>query len=250
MNKVDIQGGMFSSPSGSSPGLRNDPYGAVHRTKDDSSSSVGGGEWLVADPQDNQGYSLHSASEMQRQQVAHAMQMQAATMAAASPSVSNPIGNAVPAGTLTIDGQSVDFFEPSSGVYTLKDGSTWHTEYDIRTQTHTVRPLTMTPEGKVKHKIKDILKEYGAYWYMPVSSGMGAPQLDFMCSIFSTSKKVTVAFYIEAKAEGKKPTERQQYLIDVLRKEQHAQVFVIDGTDYSELDLWLLSHTELTPKES
>ncbi len=33
--------------------------------------------------------------------------------------------------------------------------------------------MAMTPEGKVKNKIKDYLKSLGAWYYMPVSNGMG-----------------------------------------------------------------------------
>ena len=33
--------------------------------------------------------------------------------------------------------------------------------------------MAMTPEGKVKKKIKDYLKEKKAWYYMPVSNGMG-----------------------------------------------------------------------------
>ena len=33
--------------------------------------------------------------------------------------------------------------------------------------------MGMTPEGKVKDKIKKYLKEIGAWYYMPVSNGMG-----------------------------------------------------------------------------
>ena len=33
--------------------------------------------------------------------------------------------------------------------------------------------MGMTPEGKVKKAVKDYLKEIGAWYYMPVSNGMG-----------------------------------------------------------------------------
>ena len=33
--------------------------------------------------------------------------------------------------------------------------------------------MAMTPEGKVKAKVKEYLKEIGAWYYMPVSNGMG-----------------------------------------------------------------------------
>jgi hypothetical protein len=38
----------------------------------------------------------------------------------------------------------------------------------------------MTPEGKVKKRVKDVLKEHGAYWFMPVQSGYGAATVDFL----------------------------------------------------------------------
>lgn len=33
--------------------------------------------------------------------------------------------------------------------------------------------MGMTPEGRVKEKVKKLLKERGIYYYMPVSNGMG-----------------------------------------------------------------------------
>lgn len=41
----------------------------------------------------------------------------------------------------------------------------------------------MTPEGKVKAEIKDYLKSIGAYYFMPVQMGYGAPALDFYCCV-------------------------------------------------------------------
>ena len=36
----------------------------------------------------------------------------------------------------------------------------------------------MTPEGKVKVKVKNLLNAYGAYHFWPVQTGMGARTLD------------------------------------------------------------------------
>lgn len=33
--------------------------------------------------------------------------------------------------------------------------------------------MAMTPEGRVKEKVKQLLKKRGIYYYMPVSNGMG-----------------------------------------------------------------------------
>jgi len=81
-----------------------------------------------------------------------------------------------------------------------------------------------TPEGKVKAEIKRILDEFGAYYFMPVQNGMGAPALDFHCAHRG------FAFFIEAKAPGKKPTARQEM---TMKRTAVAGCtnFVIDGED-------------------
>ena len=57
----------------------------------------------------------------------------------------------------------------------------------------------MTPEGKVKESIKRKLKALGAWYFMPVSNGMGQVGIpDIICCY----KGVFIA--IEAKAPGKK----------------------------------------------
>lgn len=63
----------------------------------------------------------------------------------------------------------------------------------------------MTPEGKVKAKVKRALDTLSnAYRFMPVQNGMGSPALDFYCCVHH----VFVA--IETKVVGKKLTERQR----------------------------------------
>jgi len=92
----------------------------------------------------------------------------------------------------------------------------------------------MTPEGKVKAKIKRLLSKYECWSYMPVSNGMGAPALDFQCS------KKGRAFAIEAKAPGKKPTPRQ---VSTMREYRGHNIpsFVCDGTNYDELEAWIIA---------
>jgi hypothetical protein len=105
-----------------------------------------------------------------------------------------------------------------------------------------------TPEGKVKDKVKDILREFGVYWHCPVQNGMGAPGLDFWCCHNG------VFFGIETKAPGKRPTPRQAITIDNVRK-AGGVVFVIDGTyddptiltTYEGLKLWLTAQRRPTP---
>ncbi len=58
--------------------------------------------------------------------------------------------------------------------------------------------MALTPEGRVKNEIKKVLKDYGIYYYMPMSNGMGrvgAP--DFICCYKGKF------LGIEAKAPGK-----------------------------------------------
>jgi len=82
----------------------------------------------------------------------------------------------------------------------------------------------MTPEGAVKARVKKVLAQYGeeldAFW--PVQNGMGTPALD--CIICYRGHHIE----IETKAQGKKPTPRQE--VTIAKKEKAgARVFVIDG---------------------
>lgn len=93
--------------------------------------------------------------------------------------------------------------------------------------------MAQTPEGKVKDQVKKILKEYQAYWFMPVQNGMGAPALDFHCICQG------VGFCIETKAPGKKPTARQANTILHIEA-AGGKTFVIDGeAGYRQLREWL-----------
>ena len=84
----------------------------------------------------------------------------------------------------------------------------------------------MTPEGRIKEKIKIVLETYRErgmlYYYMPVPVGYGRSTLDYLGFICGHG------FAIEAKAEGKKPTPRQQGIIDDIKK-GGIPVFVING---------------------
>lgn len=59
--------------------------------------------------------------------------------------------------------------------------------------------MAMTPEGKVKAKVKDYLKSIGAWYYMPVSNGMGRVGCP---DILVCYKGLFMAF--ETKAPGKR----------------------------------------------
>lgn len=92
--------------------------------------------------------------------------------------------------------------------------------------------MASTPEGKVKKTVSALLKATpGLYYFMPVQAGMGASTLDYLGCYRGKF------FAIETKAPGKKPTDRQNMIIERIRQCGGA-VFVIDG-DITELKQWI-----------
>lgn len=95
----------------------------------------------------------------------------------------------------------------------------------------------MTPEGRVKAKVKRRLDELlQRYRFMPVQNGMGSPALDFYCCIHSRF----VA--IETKAPGKKMTDRQRHTASEI---EAAGGLVFEVYDDASIDvmmarLWLM----------
>jgi Holliday junction resolvase len=87
----------------------------------------------------------------------------------------------------------------------------------------------MTPEGKVKAKVKQVLKEVGAYYVMPATGGYGSSGApDFL--ICKGGK-----FYgIECKANGNKPTALQLSHLTKIR-EAGGVALVIDETNVETL---------------
>src|SRR5215469_11184633 len=92
----------------------------------------------------------------------------------------------------------------------------------------------MTPEGKTKQAIDKLLKLFRAYALKPVQNGLGKPGVDY------NGRHRGLAFLIEGKEPGKKPTPRQWR---TLREHAGAggSCFVIDGPgeDIRELAMWL-----------
>lgn len=80
--------------------------------------------------------------------------------------------------------------------------------------------MASTPEGKVKDKVKRLLKKYGCYQFWPVQTGYGAPTLDCLACHNG------YFLGIETKAPGKHPTPRQLLTMDDM-KEADGKVFVI-----------------------
>lgn len=69
----------------------------------------------------------------------------------------------------------------------------------------------MTPEGRVKAKLREYLRRQSAYWFMPVQTGYGATSLDFLVCQDGE-------FYAyETKAAGGKLTPRQELVSRQIR---------------------------------
>ena len=99
----------------------------------------------------------------------------------------------------------------------------------------------MTPEGRVKAKVRGLLQQYdGMYVFMPVPGGYGQTTLDFLGCYRGRF------FAVETKAEKKKPTLRQVTLLQNIDRAM-GRTFVIAGVNdpaIDELREWLDQLTE------
>lgn len=87
----------------------------------------------------------------------------------------------------------------------------------------------MTPEAKVKAKVKKVLQDIGAYYAMPMGTGFGnAGVPDFLVCYNGAF------FGIEVKANGNKPTALQLHNMMQIRK-AGGFAFVIDETNVENL---------------
>lgn len=99
--------------------------------------------------------------------------------------------------------------------------------------------MSKTPEGIVKDKVKELLKEFEVYYFMPVQNGYGACGLDFHCCVEGR------AVYIETKAPGKKLTPRQENTVRQIQA-SGGLVFVVSTDEHivilrNALNLMLLT---------
>jgi len=90
--------------------------------------------------------------------------------------------------------------------------------------------MAQTPEAKVKAKIKTILKAHGAYYAMPIGTGLGNSGVpDFLVCV----KGRFIA--IEAKAGKGKATALQEKNLREIR-EQGGDAYVIHERNLGKLD--------------
>lgn len=94
----------------------------------------------------------------------------------------------------------------------------------------------MTPEGKIKKKVKDLLNKYGCYWFMPVASlysRKGMP--DFVCC-YKDCVYNGRFIGIETKAKGKVPTELQKLERDKIEGAGGRYFLISDEEDIKDLE--------------
>ncbi len=82
----------------------------------------------------------------------------------------------------------------------------------------------MTPEGKVKQKVRRLLDKYGVHSFMPVQSGLGARHVDIIGCVAG------YYFCVEVKAEGKDATDAQKVTMRDVRR-AGGVTFVISSVD-------------------
>jgi hypothetical protein len=87
--------------------------------------------------------------------------------------------------------------------------------------------MPMTPEGKVKKQVKEYLKSIGAWYYMPVSNGMGRVGCP---DILVCYKGLFMAFETKAPGKIKNVTANQQREIDDIRR-VNGLAHVVDCVD-------------------
>jgi hypothetical protein len=92
--------------------------------------------------------------------------------------------------------------------------------------------MAQTPEGKVKDKIKAILKRRNVYYAMPIGTGFGnAGVPDFLCSVPPYGRFLA----IEAKAGTGKTTALQEKHLAEIRN-TGAEAIVVNESGYFELE--------------
>jgi hypothetical protein len=99
----------------------------------------------------------------------------------------------------------------------------------------------VTPESKVKDRIKKILKAHGVYYAMPHGAGYGnAGVPDFLCCVRG------YFLAIEAKAKGGKPTALQVRNMDDIRKAGGVSLVVNEEVLANETLEWIINRLGTT----
>lgn len=92
--------------------------------------------------------------------------------------------------------------------------------------------MAMTPEGKVKKKVKEYLVSIGAWYYMPVSNGMGRSGCP---DIIACYKGHFMAFETKAPGKLKNTTPNQDREIAGINKAEGLAIVVDDVEQVKEV---------------
>jgi len=93
--------------------------------------------------------------------------------------------------------------------------------------------MATTPEGKVKAKVKAILKNHGAYYFSPATGGYGKSGVPDLIACYHGK-----FIGIECKAGNNKPTALQLREMKLIQ-ESGGSTMVVNEDNLEELEQWL-----------
>lgn len=93
--------------------------------------------------------------------------------------------------------------------------------------------MGMTPEGKVKARVRRILELNKIYHFMPTTGGYGRSGIPDIVGCYNG-----YFFGVECKAQGKRPTALQEKELQRIR-DAGGYVFVIDETNEKDIANWI-----------
>ena len=103
--------------------------------------------------------------------------------------------------------------------------------------------MGITPEGRVKAKVKALLKKYNIYHFMPATGGYGRSGIpDFICCAQGPKSKHGYFLAIECKANGGRVTALQHRELENI-KENGGISFIVDETRLPDLEALLIDLT-------
>ena len=105
----------------------------------------------------------------------------------------------------------------------------------------------MTPEGKVKKKVKEYLQSIGAWYYMPVSNGMGRSGCP---DILVCHKGLFMAFETKAPGKIKNVTPNQEREIHAITRANGLAHVVDDVEQVKEYIREKIKQTGIEDEES
>ncbi len=96
--------------------------------------------------------------------------------------------------------------------------------------------MAMTPEGKVKKKIVEQLKELGCYYFFPATGGYGKSGVPDIVGCYNGK-----FFGIECKAGKNTPTALQQMNLDQINA-AYGLAYVVNETNMNDIEKLLGEH--------